>query len=118
MRGLSISPDLNVEYKKKYARHSKMGTLKNISNSEAYLLTKDDSFFLNIKDEVSILFRLGERKRIVQASVISKDNHGIKIKFQFYNNKEYQIVDDLIYFIEKSKEERRQSLDFIFSQTF
>ena len=117
IRQFSISPNLNVEYKKKYARHFKMGNLRDINNSEAYLLTNDDKTSLNLKDEISIFLKLGERKRTIQASVILKDTHGIKIKFHFYNNKEYQIVDDLIYFIEKSKEKRRQSLDFIFNQT-
>ena len=112
----SISTDFNVEYKKKYARHFQIGRLKDISNSEAYLLTKNNKASLNLKDEISILFKLGERKRVIQASVISSDAHGVKLKFHFYNNKEYQIVDDLIYFIEKSKEERRQSLDLIFNQ--
>ena len=124
-----ISPNLNVEYKKKYARYFKNGRLKDISNSEAYLITKDeecvqkykirnDKTILNLRDKVSVILKLGQRKRILQASVISNNAHGVKLKFHFYNNREYQIVDDLIYFIEKSKEKRRQHLDFIFSQTF
>ena len=121
-----ISPNLNVEYKKKYARHFKKGTLKDMSHSEAYLIIKNEGFTqknkeqdsLNIKDEISIILKLEQRERTLQASVISNDTYGVKIKFHFYNNREYQIVDDLIYFIEKSKEKRRQSLDFIFSQTF
>ena len=117
MRQSSISPNLDVEYKKKYARHFKVGRLRDISNSEAYLLTKDDKTPFNLKDEISITLKLGQRKRTLQASVIASDTSGVKIKFHFYNNREYQIVDDMIYFIEKSKEERRQSLDFIFNQT-
>ena len=128
IRQTFIPPNLNVEYKKKYARHFNRGILKDISHSEAYLLIENEGFIqeykrndkdcLNIKDEISIILKLGQRERTLQASVISNDTYGVKIKFHFYSNREYQIVDDLIYFIEKSKEKRRQSLDFIFSQTF
>ena len=125
-----IPLNLDVVYKKSYARHFKNGQLKRINNSEAYLFIEKDKFVfnhrkysddkksLNLKDKISIVLKLGERKRTLQASVISTDSYGAKVKFHFYNNRDYQIVDDLIYFIEKSKEKRRQRLDFIFDQTF
>ena len=103
MRQSSISPNLNVEYKKKYARHLRIGRLRDISNSEAYLLTEDDKALFSLRDEISITLELGQRKRTLQASVIANDTQGVKVKFHFYNNREYQIIDDLIYFIEKSK---------------
>ena len=49
-----------------------MGNLRDINNSEAYLLTNDDKTSLNLKDEISIFLKLGERKRTIQASVIFK----------------------------------------------
>ena len=125
-----IPLNLDVAYKKNYARHFKNGQLKRINNFEAYLFIGrdevtldqrtplDDKKSLNLKDKISIVLQLGERKRILQASVTSTDSYGAKVKFHFYNNRDYQIVDDLIYFIEKSKEKRRRRLDFIFDQTF
>lgn len=125
-----IPLNLDVAYKKNYARHFKNGQLQRINNFEAYLFIGrdevtlnqrtplDDKKSLNLKDKISIVLQLGERKRILQASVTSTDSYGAKVKFHFYNNRDYQIVDDLIYFIEKSKEKRRRRLDFIFDQTF
>ena len=139
----SQAPQLDVEYKKIYARSFGNAQLKNINNSGAYLFLqnpnkqksqeqqdlqkqindlsedknhKQDS--LHLKDKISIVLEVGERKRTLQASVVSTDSYGARVKFHFYNNRDYQIVDDLIYFVEKSKEERRRRLDFIFDQTF
>lgn len=138
-----IPVKLDVEYKKIYARNFENAQLKQINNSEAYLffqpedstkdqpatnmdLQREDAIrnkgdkkeILHLKDKISIVLAVGQRKRTLQASVISKDPYGVKVKFHFYNKRDYQIVDDLIYFVEKSKEERRKRLDFIFDQAF
>ncbi len=118
---------LNVEYKKVYARDFTCGQLRHINNSEAYLSTpsipsknpisRDSKKALKSQDKISIVLVLGERKRILQASVLSTDSRGARVKFHFLNNRDYQIIDDLIYFVEKAKESRRKKLHFIFDQT-
>ena len=116
--------NLDVEYKKIYARSFEIGQLKHLNTSGAYLSTKNNQTTteatkdLNLKDKISIVLALGERKRTLQASVVAKDDQGAKLKFHYYNHRDYQIVDDLIYFVEKSKEKRRQRLDFIFNEMF
>ena len=102
-----IPTRLDVEYKKIYARSFENAQLKNINNSGAYLFlqnhkeqknqeqqdlqkqindlsrdknNKQDS--LHLKDKISIVLEVGERKRTLQASVVSTDSYGARVKLE------------------------------------
>jgi hypothetical protein len=54
--------------------------------------------------------------RKIHASVIWSNRFGAGIKFSPTNNRDVQIVDDLMYFVESKRENRRSVLDSIFKQ--
>lgn len=104
--------NLTIEYRKNYARQSEGGNLFNISITGAFL--KADVAVLNPKDKLTLYFEVGGRRRKIQARVIWKNQRGAGIVFQPFNSRDVQIVDDLIYFVESSRENRREVLDNIF----
>jgi hypothetical protein len=106
---------LDIEYRKSYGRSNDTGLLKNISISGAFLEHKNDS--LKTGDKVAITFQVGGRVRKINASIIWTNPQGSGIKFLPVNNRDVQIVDDLMYFVESKRETRRHVLDDIFKQT-
>ncbi len=106
--------NLTIEYRKNYARQSEGGNLFNISITGAFL--KTDGTLLNPKDKVTLYFEVSGRKRKIQARVIWKNQMGAGLAFQPFNSRDVQIVDDLIYFVESSRENRREVLNTIFKK--
>lgn len=105
---------LDVEYKKSYGRTTEIGELKNISISGAFLQHSNES--LKVNDKVAITFKVGGRVRKINAVIIWSNAIGSGIKFLPANNRDVQIVDDLMYFVETKRENRRSVLDDIFKQ--
>ena len=103
---------LEVGFKKNYARDEAKGILKNISLSGAFLEFRGESFRAN--EKLHLRFVVGGRERKIAASVIWCNSFGCGIKFMPTNNRDVQIVDDLIYFVENNREGRRDVLDKIF----
>ena len=106
---------LDIEYRKSYGRSIDTGQLKNISISGAFLEHTNES--LKTGDKVAITLKVGGRVRKINASIIWTNPHGSGIKFLPTNNRDVQIVDDLMYFVESKRENRRNVLDDIFKQT-
>jgi hypothetical protein len=106
---------LDVEYKKSYGRSNESGELKNISISGAFLEHGNES--LKSGDKLAINFKVGGRMRKINATIIWSNAIGSGIKFLPQNNRDVQIVDDLMYFVETKRENRRSVLDDIFKQT-
>jgi hypothetical protein len=102
---------MEVEYRRSYARQSVKGTLRNISLTGAFLETTTE--LITAADKVIITFVVSGRRRNINATVIWKNGAGCGIKFQPFNNRDVQIVDDLMYFVESSRENRRSVLDDI-----
>jgi hypothetical protein len=102
---------MDVEYRRSYARQSVHGTLRNISLTGAFLETATD--MLTTTDKVVVTFVVSGRRRNINATIVWKNGAGCGIKFQPFNNRDVQIVDDLIYFVESSRENRRNVLDDI-----
>ena len=105
---------LKVEFRKSYARQDGKGTLKNISLTGAFLETQITD--LAPSDKLLITFQVSERVRKMTGTVVWKNQHGCGIKFQPFNKRDTQIVDDLMYFIESKRECRREVLNNILKQ--
>jgi hypothetical protein len=106
---------LEVEYRRSYGRSSDVGQLKNISLTGAFLEHTNEE--LKDSDKVCITFKVGGRIRKINASIIWTTPKGSGIKILPMNNRDVQIVDDLMYFVESKREGRRDVLDSIFKQS-
>ncbi|OQW47801.1 MAG: hypothetical protein A4S09_14710 [Proteobacteria bacterium SG_bin7] len=104
---------VDVEYRKSYSRKPASGILKNISLTGAFLETSDT---LIAKDKVVVTFQVSGRERRVPATVIWTGEKGAGIKFQPANNRDIQIVDDLMYFVSVSRDSQKDVLDTIFKK--
>lgn len=105
---------LDVEYRRSYGRSNNVGQLRNISLSGAFLIHQNPEVKQN--DKVCITFKVGGRTRKINAQIIWSNAHGSGIKFLPTNNRDVQIVDDLMYFVESKRENRRSVLDDIFKR--
>jgi hypothetical protein len=105
---------IEVEYRKNYAREETSGTLKNISITGAFL--QHGASALRAGEKLSLKFRVSGRERSVHAIVVWSNNAGSGVKFLPMNNRDVQIVDDLIYFVESKRTDTREILDGIFKK--
>jgi ABC-type uncharacterized transport system ATPase subunit len=106
--------ELDIEFKKSYARDLSSGTLKNVSMTGAFIENSLDD--LNFRDKITINLNLSGRERVLAATVIWKNQRGCGIRFSPFNNQDIQIVDDLIYFLESKRETRKDVLTNIFKK--
>ncbi len=102
---------MEVEYRRSYARQSTKGTLRNISLTGAFLETTNE--MITAADKVIVTFVVSGRRRNINATVVWKNGAGCGLQFQPFNNRDVQIVDDLMYFVESSRENRRSVLEDI-----
>ena len=105
---------LEVSFRKSYAREEAQGTLRNISISGAFLEISDEEFIA--REKLQLKFTVSGRVRRVQAMIVWKNSMGCGIKFMPINNRDVQIVDDLIYYVESQRNDRRSVLDKIFKK--
>lgn len=105
--------ELTVEFRKSYSRGSDEGLLKNISLSGAFLEC-GSSFSKN--DKLNMTFEVGGRVRKIAAKVVWVNSRGAGIMFQHFNNRDLQLIDDLIYFVENNRETRRDVLSELFKK--
>jgi hypothetical protein len=105
---------MQIEYRKSYGRQNTKGILKNISLTGAFLET--ETIELVAADKVVIEFVVSERRRKVACTIVWKNQRGCGIQFQPFNKRDTQIVDDLMYFVQNTREFRRHLLDDIFKQ--
>lgn len=103
-----------IAYRKNYARTDSTGFLRNISLSGAFLETDLSHFFL--EEKIVLKFNVSGRERKVVALVVWKNDSGCGVKFVPSNNRDIQIVDDFIYFVENQRTDRRSVLDSIFKK--
>lgn len=105
---------LEVSFRKNYAREETKGTLHNISLSGAFLEIEGVDFIA--REKLQLRFNVSGRERKVQAQVVWKNQVGCGIKFLPMNNRDVQIVDDLIYYVESQRSTRMNVLDNIFKK--
>ena len=108
-----IPLELSIEFRRSYSRSSDDGVLRNISLTGAFLETVS-RFEKN--DKLNLTFEVGGRARKISAKVIWSTERGAGIMFQHFNNRDLQIVDDLMYFVENNRASRRDVLDTIFKK--
>lgn len=102
---------LDVEYRKSYARETDSGTLRNISLTGAFL--EAPAAELLKQDKVTLVFSVSGRTRKINAQVVWTNSNGAGVVFNHFNNRDLQIIDDLIYFTESTREKRRSVFDTI-----
>lgn len=109
-----IPLQMQIEYRKSYGRQNTKGVLKNISLTGAFLET--ETLELAPTDKVVLEFVVSDRRRKMIATIIWKTPAGCGVRFQPFNKRDTQIVDDLMYFVQNTREFRRNLLDDIFKQ--
>ncbi len=109
-----IPLSLAVEFRKSYARRPEVGQLKNISLTGAFLERNNMAF--TPEDKLSLVFKVSGRTRTITARVIWTNSEGVGVQFIPENNRDVQIVDDLMYFVQNRRESRRNVLDTIFKK--
>lgn len=105
---------LDVTFKKNYARQVSSGVLKNISLTGAFLDCQNESF--RSGEKIHLTFQVAGRERKISALVVWVNSTGCGVKFQPTSQRDVQIVDDLIYFVENNRSGRRDVLDDIFKK--
>lgn len=110
-----IPLNLDVDFRRSYGRQEALGVLKNISLSGAFLEHRMDD--VSVGDKLQITFEVGGRIRKINALIIWMNGAGCGVKFLPSNGRDVQIVDDLMYFIESGREDRRSLLDDIFKKS-
>ncbi len=98
--------NIEVEFRKSYAREGSSGTLKNISITGAFLQNAQSA--LKAGEKLSLKFKVSGRERNVQAVVVWNNSNGFGVKFLPTNNRDVQIIDDLIYFVENKRTDNRE----------
>ncbi|MEY4617362.1 MAG: hypothetical protein RJB66_2322 [Pseudomonadota bacterium] len=109
-----LSLAMSVEFRKSYSRQMSSGTLRNISLSGAFLDTSTESLMSG--DKLQIVLNVGARVRKVSAEIVWKNQKGVGLKFNHSNNRDLQIVDDLMYFAENKRETQKDLLGDIFDK--
>ena len=106
--------NIEVNFRRNYAREESSGSLKNISLSGAFLAHRGSS--MKSGDKVNLTFTVSGREREIQAQIVWSNAFGSGVKFMPQNNRDVQIVDDLIYFVEEKRTGTRGVLDQIFKK--
>lgn len=107
---------LDVEYRRSYARNGEKGRLKNISLTGAFIEMTLEEKKLEPNDKLLLTLQVSGRERQITAHVVWKSTIGCGIRFLPTNNRDVQIVDDLMYFVENSRSTQREVLDSIFKK--
>lgn len=105
---------LPIEFRKNYSRKMDQGDLHNISLSGAFLAHTSNDILIN--DKINICFKVSGRERTLQASVIWSNSKGAGLRFHPDNNRDVQIVDDLMYFVKDRRSKNRNVFDTILNQ--
>lgn len=106
--------NIKVAFRKSYARDDDQGTLKNISITGAFLAHITEQ--IQIGEKLNLQFSVAGRERSIQALVVWTNTFGSGVKFLPQNNRDIQIVDDLIYYVENKRSGTRDVLDLIFKK--
>lgn len=108
-----FSVDVDLDFKCNYARDFSKAQIKNISVSGALIKTDVP---LKPEEKINVFFRLSGRERKIPAQVVWVTEKGAGIKFNHFNNRDIQIVDDLIYFATEKSSSVKDLLDNILSK--
>ncbi len=107
--------EIPVEFRRSYARQNAGAILQNISLTGAFLKVADQCGLV-VNDKLNVKFSVSGRERKIVAKVVWKNASGCGVQFVPQNNRDIQIVDDLIYFVKTKKESSKVVLDSIFDK--
>ena len=105
---------LPIEFRKNYSRNPDYGDLKNISLTGAFLIHETEEIVIN--DKINIHFKVSGRERTLNATVVWLSDNGCGLEFHPDNNRDVQIVDDLMYFVKGRRVKNQNVLEDIFEQ--
>lgn len=109
-----IPISFEIEFKKNYCRQFSKGQLKNVSLSGAFLEQTENEFVAG--DKLQLLMTVGSRSRKLNAIVVWKNNAGVGLRFSHSNNRDLQLIDDLMYFAENKRTSQKSLLGDIFNK--
>lgn len=93
--------ELSFEFKKNYARATSKAEVCNISLTGALIKTDQP---LKPSEKLNVYLTVSGRTRKVAAKVIWVGDRGVGVVFQPFNNRDLQIVDDIIYYATEKNE--------------
>ncbi len=108
-----FSVDLAFEFKRNYARQVCKAEVRNISLTGALIKTE---LTLKPTEKINVYLSLSGRMRKVAATVVWVGDKGIGLRFQPFNNRDLQIVDDIIYYATEKTTSTRDLMDSILSK--
>lgn len=103
-----------IVYRKSYSRRFDKACLKNISLSGAFI--EDSGAELKENEKINLSFELAGRKRKIAAKIIWVNDCGAGVSFLHGNQQDEQLIDDLMFFVEESQDEKRGILNLIFDK--
>ncbi len=106
-----IKLNLQVDLRKSYWRKSKKVNFLNISQTGAYMQIPDMP--VQINEKISLKLNVGSRTRKIEARVVWTNEFGAGICFLFKSNRDMQLIDDLMYFVEAGRKDQIQVLSDI-----
>jgi hypothetical protein len=104
------SIELAFEFKRNYARQSAKAEVQNISLTGALIKT---SVSLKPSEKLNVYLSVSGRTRKVAARVVWVGDRGVGLEFQPFNNRDLQIVDDIIYYATEKNSSTKDLLDTI-----
>ena len=108
-----FSVEVDLDFKCNYARDFNKALVKNISVTGAFLKT---DISLKPAEKINVFFKVSGRERKIPARVVWIGPQGVGVKFDHANNRDIQIVDDLIYFATEKTSSTKDLLEDILSK--
>ena len=105
--------ELAFEFKKNYARQSSKAEVCNISLTGALIKTDQP---LKPSEKLNVYLSVSGRTRKVAARVIWVGARGVGLQFEPFNNRDLQIVDDIIYYATEKNESTKSVFDSILNK--
>jgi hypothetical protein len=105
--------ELAFEFKRNYARQATTAEVKNISLTGALIQT---DVTLKPSEKLNVYLTVSGRTRKVAARVVWVGDRGVGLQFQPFNNRDLQIVDDIIYYATEKTSSTKNLLDSILNK--
>lgn len=102
--------ELTWEFKRNYARQTDKAEVANLSLTGAFLKTQTP---LQPQEKINVYMTVQGRRRKVAAKVVWCRETGAGIKFQHFNNRDLQIVDDILYYATEKSSSSKDILESI-----
>jgi hypothetical protein len=105
--------ELAFDFKRNYARQTSKAEVRNISLTGALIKTDQQ---LKPSEKINVYLSLSGRVRKVAARVIWVNEKGVGLQFQPFNNRDLQIVDDIIYYATEKTSSTKSLLETILNK--